>query len=144
MKRIDIERPTTTQAESAGQVPQSAWNDAWNQQLGRTAEIYGRLFAAMRDDFASLVQRRIDADLETARCWGNCRNVTEVLDLQQKWLRGAIEHYTQHGQRVAELCQAAVSEPMEAAKSAEATSPKGPAERKSASEHAEGSDRRAA
>ncbi len=112
MKRIEIEKPTATPTVTQG-APDAAWNEAWTQQLGRTAEIYGKLFAAMRDETAGFVQKRLEADMDIARCWGACRSMTDVLDLQQKWLRDAIEQYTQQGLKLTELCQKAVSEPVQ-------------------------------
>lgn len=117
MKRIEIEKPIAAPTASA---PEAAWNEAWNQQLGRTAEMYGKLFAAMRDETAGFVQRRLEADMDIARCWSTCRSMTDVLDLQQKWLRDAIEQYTQQGLKMAELCQKAVAEPAQAAAEAPA------------------------
>lgn len=144
MKRIDIDKPAVAQVAPGTETAPSTWSDAWNEQLNRSVGVYGRLFAAMRDDFAGLVQKRIEADLDIARCWGACRNMTDALELQQKWLQGAIEHYTQHGQRMAELCQTVMSQPSETTGSADSASPKVVDERKTASGHPEAGDRRAA
>ncbi|MBL9035411.1 MAG: phasin family protein [Rhodospirillaceae bacterium] len=147
MKRIDIDKPGTsgTQAETAPAMEQAAWQEAWTLQLGRTAEIYGKLFAAMRDEAAGFVQKRIEADMETAKAWSTCRTMNDLLDLQQKWLHCAVEHYTEQGMKMAELCQRTMSEPAEtvaAAAPAEAAQPK-PAERKTAAQAEAGVSRAA-
>jgi len=112
MKRID--KPVASQMEAtqaqATQTEnmQAAWADAWSQHLNRSGEIYGRLFAGMRDEFASFVQKRLDANMETARAWSACRNINEALELQQSWLRSAIEHYSDQNTRLSELCRSTV------------------------------------
>lgn len=148
MKRIDIDKPTLTEAqtETTPVTEQAAWQEAWTLQLGRSAELYGKLFATMRDEAAGFVQKRIEADMETAKAWSSCRTMNDLLDLQQKWLHCAVEHYTEQGLKMAELCQRAVSEPAEQAAApapAEAAPPK-PAERKAPAGHAEPGVSRAA
>lgn len=155
MKRIDIDKPAATPqpqpaAQAALDTGQAAWQEAWSQQLNRTAEIYGKLFATMRDEVSTFVQKRIEADMEIARRWNTCSNMTEVLDLQQKWLQGAVEHYTEQSLKMAEICQKAVSEPAQLPIPAEPAHPSAagerqiPAERKAPSEHAEPGVSRAA
>ncbi len=112
MKRIDkpvAPQIETTQTENnPAERMQAAWADAWSQQLNRSGEIYGRLFAGMRDEFAGFVQKRLDANMETARAWSACRSVGEALELQQSWLRATIEHYSNQGTRISELCRGAL------------------------------------
>ena len=43
---------------------------AFSQQFGRSGETYGRLFAAMREEFNGFVQRRVDANMATFKAWG--------------------------------------------------------------------------
>jgi hypothetical protein len=116
MKRI--EKSVTSQMEAAqaaaaevarnqAESMQTAWAETWNQQLGRSGEIYGRLFAGMQDEVTHFVQKRLDANMETARAWGACRGVNEALELQQSWLRTAVEHYSSEGVRMSELCRSA-------------------------------------
>src|SRR5688572_19717285 len=66
MKRIDksvASQIENTQHETTGAVTaqvenmQAAWTDAWNQQLSRSGEIYGRLFAGMRDELTTFWQK---------------------------------------------------------------------------------------
>ncbi len=146
MKRIEIDKPAATQPEATltGTATQAAWNDAWSQQMNHTAEMYGKLFAAMRDEVAGFVQRRLEADMAVARDWSACRSMTDVLDLQQKWLRGALDHYTKQGMKMAEICQRAVSEPARTAGEAEAEATKPAVERKAGTEHPVGGVQRAA
>ncbi len=146
MKRIEIDKPAAAQPEAtlAGAASQAAWNDAWSQQMSHTAEMYGKLFAAMRDEVAGFVQKRLEADMAVARDWSTCRSMTDVLDLQQKWLRSALDHYTEQGMKMAEICQRAVSEPARMAGETEVEAPKPAAERKTGTEHPVGSVPRAA
>ncbi len=141
MKRIEIDKPAATQVETASQ---ATWNDAWSQHLTHTAEMYGKLFAAMRDEAAGFVQKRLEADMEIARGWSNCRSVTDVLDLQQKWLRAAVDHYTEQGLKMAEICQRTVGEPAQAASEPDSERPKAAAERKTGGEPAVSNVQRAA
>lgn len=128
MKRID--KPVTSQDENV----QPQWAEAWGQQLNRSGEIYGRLFASMRDEFATFTQKRLEANMETARAWTACRSVNEALELQQSWVRSAIEHYSDQGTKMSELCRSAVfqSEPEAAHRTPE--EPKSAPERKPAHE----------
>ena len=96
--------PVTAQAENTP----AAWTDAWNQQLSRSGEIYGRLFAGMRDEVTAFWQKRLDAKMQTARAWSACSSVNEAMELQQSWLRSAIEHYSDESTRIAELCRGAI------------------------------------
>jgi hypothetical protein len=86
---------------------QAAWAETWTHQLGRSGEVYGRLFAGLHDEVTAFVQKRMDANLETARAWGACRDVGEMLELQQSWLRSAISHYSDQSIRMSELCRGA-------------------------------------
>jgi len=117
MKRIDKpaasqteHSPSETSRAEAAQAEnvQAAWAEAWSQQLSRSGEIYGRLFAGMHDEVAGFLQKRLDANMETVRAWSACRGVNEALDLQQSWLRSAIEHYSDQGVRMSELCRGAL------------------------------------
>ena len=94
---------------------QAQLSEAWNQQLGRSGETYGRLFAAMRDEFTGFVQRRVDANMATMREWSECRSLNDVLALQQRWVQSAVEHYVDQGNRVIETCRLAATDIAEAA-----------------------------
>jgi hypothetical protein len=105
--------------------------EAWSQQASRSGETYGRLFAAMRDEFTGFVQRRLDANMTTMREWSECRSLNDALALQQRWVQCAVEHYVDQGNRVLETCRLAASDITESAKSAPETE-KPTAERKPA------------
>jgi hypothetical protein len=103
---------------------QAQLSDAWNQQLGHSGETYGRLFAAMRDEFTGFVQRRVDANMATMHEWSECRSLNDVLALQQRWVQSAVEHYVDQGNRVLETCRLAATDIAEAAQpKAEAEKP---------------------
>lgn len=107
MKRIEKQATSHTEGERVDNSA-AAWADAWTQQLNRSGEVYGRLFSGMRDEFASFMQKRLEANMETARAWTNCRSVNEALDLQQSWLRHAIEQYSDESVKMSELCRGAM------------------------------------
>lgn len=115
---------------------QAQLSDAWNQQLGRSGETYGRLFAAMRDEFTGFVQRRVDANMTAVREWSECRSLNDVLSLQQRWVQAAVEQYVDQGNRILETCRLAATDIVEA------TQPK--AEEKPASERKPATPPRAA
>jgi hypothetical protein len=94
--------------------------ESWNQQLGRSGETYGRLFAAMRDEFTGFAQRRLDANMATMRAWYECRSFNDALALQQSWLQCAVEQYVDQGNRVLETCRLAAGDMAEAAQPATA------------------------
>lgn len=103
---------------------QAQLSEAWNQQLGRSGETYGRLFAAMRDEFTGFVQRRVDANMATMHEWSECRSLNDVLALQQRWVQSAVEHYVDQSNRVLETCRMAATDVAEAAQpKAEAEKP---------------------
>ena len=81
--------------------------EAWSQQVGRSGETYGRLFAAMRDEFTGFVQRRVDANMATMLAWSECGSFADALALQQSWLQCAVEHYVDQGNRLIESCRLA-------------------------------------
>ena len=117
MKRIDksvasqienTQQETTAAVTAQAEDMQAAWTDAWNRHLNRSGEIYGRLLAGMRDELAAFWQKRLDANMQTARAWGACGSVNDALELQQSWLRCAIAHYSDEGTRISELCRGAV------------------------------------
>ncbi|MGH6893969.1 MAG: hypothetical protein ACREEP_17120, partial [Dongiaceae bacterium] len=68
---------------------QAQLTEGWAQQFGRSGETYGRLFAAMREEFTGFVQRRLDANMTTMRAWSECRTLNDALALQQSWLQCA-------------------------------------------------------
>lgn len=94
---------------------QAQLSEAWNQQFGRSGETYGRLFAAMREEFAGFVQRRLNANTATMREWSECRSMNDVLALQQRWVQAAVDHYVDQGNRIVETCRLAASDIGEAA-----------------------------
>lgn len=107
---------------------QAQLSEAWNQQFGRSGETYGRLFAAMREELAGFVQRRLDANAATMREWSECRSMNDVLALQQRWVKAAVDHYVDQGNRIVETCRLAASDIAEAASpkaEAEGTKPAG-------------------
>lgn len=116
MKRIEKSIASQMEAAQAAAVDvtrnpaenmQTAWAETWNHQLGRSGEIYGRLFAGMHDEVTAFLQKRLDSNMETARAWSACRDVSEALALQQTWLRSALTHYSDQGIRMSELCRSA-------------------------------------
>jgi hypothetical protein len=94
---------------------QAQLTESWNQQFGRSGETYGRLFAAMRDEFTGFVQRRLDANAATMREWSECRSLNDVLALQQRWVQSAVDHYVDQGNRILETCRLAATDIAEAA-----------------------------
>ena len=94
---------------------QAQLSEAWNQQLGRSGETYGRLFAAMRDELTGFVQRRVDANMTAVREWSECRSLNDVLALQQRWVQAAVEQYVDQGNRILETCRLAATDIAEAA-----------------------------
>ena len=106
--------------------------ETWNQQFNRSGETYGRLFAAMRDEFTGFVQRRLDANAAAMREWSECRSFNDALALQQRWVQCAVDQYIEQGNRIFETCRMAASDIAEAAtpQKAEAEKP----ERKSATQ----------
>lgn len=108
--------------------------EAWSQQFGRSGETYGRLFAAIRDEFTGFLQRRVAADLATMREWSECRSVNDALALQQRWVQSAVEQYIDEGNRVWETCRQAGTEIAEATAQPAAEMVKTATEHKSASQ----------
>jgi hypothetical protein len=112
MKRIDLEKTAASSRNDNVAAPvqtaeSATWQEAWTAQFSHGAELYGRLFAGLRDETAGFVHKRIEADMEAARAWGTCRSMNEVLELQQKWLQDAVEHYSAQSLKMADLCQRA-------------------------------------
>lgn len=104
--------------------------EAWNQQFGRSGEGYGRLFAAMRDEFTGFMQRRLDANMSAVREWSECRSLNDALALQQRWMQCAVEQYVEQGNRVLETCRSAATGLTEAATPQKAEAEKPVTERK--------------
>ena len=92
---------------------QAQLSEAWNQQVGRSGQTYGRFFATMRDEFTDFVQRRLDANAMTMREWSECRSLNDAIALQQRWLQRAVEHYVDQSNRVLETCRLAAGEMVE-------------------------------
>lgn len=115
---------------------QAQLTETLSQQFGRSGETYGRLFAAMREEFTDFVQRRLDANVATMRAWSECRSFNDVLALQQSWLQCAVDHYVDQGNRIFETCRLAASDIAETAQAA--TDVERPAaERRPAGRHAD-------
>jgi hypothetical protein len=118
---------------------QAQLSEAWSQHLGSSGETYGRLFAAMRDEFTGFVQRRVDANMATMREWSECRSLNDVLALQQRWVQSVVEHYVDQGNRVLETCRLAATDIAEAAQP-KSEQEKPAAERKPAAQRSTGPD----
>ena len=117
-----------TARDAAGLQAQLA--EAWSQQASRSGETYGRLFAAMRDEYTGFVQRRVDANMTILRDWSECRSINDMFALQQRWVQSAVEQYVDQGNRVIETCRLAATDLTEAAQQA-AEAEKPATERKS-------------
>lgn len=109
--------------------------DSWNQQLGRSGETYGRLFAAMRDEVTGFVQRRVDANMATMREWSECRSFNELLALQQRWVQSAVEQYVDQGNRILETCRLAAADMTETTAKAESGAERKPAGHQPVTQH---------
>ena len=110
-----------TAHDAAGLQAQLA--DAWSQHASRSGETYGRLFAAMRDEYTGFVQRRVDANMATVHEWFECRSLNDVLALQQRWVQSAVEQYVDQGNRILETCRLAATDVAEAAQKTEGEKP---------------------
>jgi hypothetical protein len=109
-------------------------SESWARQFSRSGETYGRLFAAMRDEFTSFMQRRIDANLATMREWSECRSFNDALALQQRWVQSAVEEYIDEGNRILETCRLAATDIAEATVQPAAETAKAAAERRPGSQ----------
>ncbi|HET6159062.1 MAG TPA: phasin family protein [Dongiaceae bacterium] len=125
----------TTASDAAGLQAQLA--ETWSQQASRSGGTYGRLFAAMRDEFTSFVQRRVDANMTAMREWSECRNVNDAMALQQRWVQCAVEQYVDEGSRVMETCRLAAADLAEAAQPATEADKPATERRPAAHRHAE-------
>ena len=93
---------------------QAHLTEAWSGQASRSGETYGRFFAAMRDETTDFVQRRVDANMTAMREWFECRSLTDVLALQQRWVQSAVEQYVDQSNRILETCRLAAADLTEA------------------------------
>src|SRR5215467_56282 len=84
---------------------QEQLKEAWSQQFSHSGETYGKLFAAMRDEFTGFMQRRLEANMATMQAWSECRSINDLVVLQQDWVRCAVEQYVDQGNRVIETCR---------------------------------------
>jgi hypothetical protein len=109
-------------------------SESWARQFSRSGETYGRLFASMRDEFTSFMQRRIDANLATMREWSECRSFNDALALQQRWVQSAVEEYIDEGNRILETCRLAATDIAEATVQPAAEAAKAAAERRPGSQ----------
>jgi hypothetical protein len=112
---------------------QAQLTETWSRQFGRSGETYGRLFAAMRDEFTGFLQRRVDANLASMREWSECRSFNDALALQQRWVQCAVEQYVDESNRILETCRMAATDITEATTQPAAEAAKTTAERKPAS-----------
>lgn len=97
---------------------QAQLTEAWSQQFGRSGETYGRLFAAMRDEFTGFVQRRLNANMATMQAWSECKTLNDAVALQQSWVQCAVEQYVDQGNRIIETCRLAATDIAESAQPA--------------------------
>lgn len=94
---------------------QAHLTEAWSRQFSHSGETYGRLFAAMRDEFTGFMQRRVDANLATMREWSECRSFNDALALQQRWVQCAVDQYVDESNRILETCRLAATDVVETA-----------------------------
>src|SRR5262245_5592983 len=104
--RAQVKKSEKTTTHGAADL-QAQLSEAFSQQFGRSGETYGRLFAAMREEFSGFVQRRVDANMATLKAWGECRSLNDAFTVQQHWLQSAFEQYVDEGNRVFETCRQA-------------------------------------
>ena len=96
------------------------WNNHftahWSSMMERSGQTYTKIFAAWRDEMMGFTEKRLQADLDLMRDIYGCSNWSEMLELQQSWLKNTIENYVDGNSRLMELCREAAE--TEAAKPA--------------------------
>ena len=87
------------------------WNNhftaQWSEMLERSGQAYAKIFTAWRDEMVGFTEKRLQADLDTARAFYGCQSWAEMLELQQGWLKQAVENYAEENNRLLEICQEA-------------------------------------
>lgn len=79
----------------------------WSEMLERSGQACSKILTAWRDEMVGFTEKRLQADLELMRDIHGCRNWTDMLDLQQGWLKSTIEHYVDENTRLMDLCREA-------------------------------------
>jgi hypothetical protein len=87
------------------------WNNHftanWSAMMERSGQAYTKIFTAWRDEMMGFTEKRLQADLDLMRDVYGCSNWTEMLELQQGWLKNTIEHYVDENSRLMDLCREA-------------------------------------
>ena len=87
------------------------WNihfsEHWSEMMERSGQAYSKIFTAWRDEMIGFTEKRLQADLDTGRAFYGCRSWAEMVELQQDWLKQAIENYADENSRLMEICREA-------------------------------------
>lgn len=104
-QKTDPAPDTSPAFDPAGLLATMPFADAF----GRGATMMSRSLAAMQRESVRFMNKRLEDNMRVAGEMGACRNLPDMLALQQKWLAGLTRAYADEWQRYNELMAEIVS-----------------------------------
>jgi hypothetical protein len=110
-KEVVMKKTEASVAKNGSAGDATDWNNhftaQWSEMLERSGQAYAKILTAWRDEMVGFTEKRLQADLELMRDIHGCQNWTEMMDLQQGWVKNTIEHYVDENSRLMDLCREA-------------------------------------
>lgn len=106
MKKTESSAAKTASADSAGDL-NTQLTANWSEMMERSSQACAKIFGAVHEEMVGFTGKRLQADLDLMRDFYRCRNWTEMLELQQNWLKRTMESYADENTRLMDLCREA-------------------------------------
>jgi hypothetical protein len=81
--------------------------------LGRTAEISAQVSLKWQREMTDFMLARMQADLELQRSAAECKNIFDLIRLQQRWTQAAARSYLEESRRLGEIAKDATQDGLE-------------------------------
>jgi len=98
-QKTDTAPDLSASLDPAGLMAAMPFADAF----GRGASVVSRSLAAMQRESVRFMNKRLEENMRVAGEMGACRNLPDMLALQQKWIAGLTRAYADEWQRCNEL-----------------------------------------
>ena len=84
--------------------------DGWSESIERSRDLIVNGLKTLQEETIRFVDQRLERDGEAMRDYRRCRNLPDILAVQQKWLTGVGLDWFEGGVRMGQLMQGMVSD----------------------------------
>ena len=79
------------------------FNEAFAESLGEAGSAYLRGIITLNREITNFINKRLEHDAELSRALGECKDMQQMTQIQQNWLREATMEYAENARSLMEL-----------------------------------------